>query len=125
MFGLGFSEIIIIAVIAVLFLGPDKLPSALIEVAKFFKNTKNAISNVKESIEQEMNVSDIKKEALAYKQQLLEAQEKLEKVTDTSTLNNGLRSIGDDILADIEKAETKKSAKEIEQPIEKKEEKDV
>jgi len=125
MFGLGFSEIIIIAVIAVLFLGPDKLPSALIEVAKFLKNTKNAISNVKESIEQEMNVSDIKKEALAYKQQLFDAQEKLEKVTNTSKLNAGLRSIGDDILADIENAEIKKSAKEIEQPREKKEEKDV
>ena len=37
MFGMSLPEIIVIAVIAVLFLGPDKLPSAMVEIAKFFK----------------------------------------------------------------------------------------
>ncbi|MDQ1267985.1 MAG: hypothetical protein QG560_628, partial [Campylobacterota bacterium] len=27
MFGMGFTEIVVIAIIAILFLGPDKLPS--------------------------------------------------------------------------------------------------
>jgi sec-independent protein translocase protein TatB len=79
MFGMGFTEILIIAVIAILFLGPDKLPGAMVDIAKFFRNAKNAIGSVKDSLEQEMNVSEIKQEALAYKKQLLEASEKLEK----------------------------------------------
>jgi len=116
MFGLGFSEILIIAIIAILFLGPDKLPSAMVEVAKFFRNAKRTIGNVKDSLEQEMNVADIKEEALAYKKQLLEAQEKLEKVTDTSQITANLTNLGDDILNDIEdvastKQETKPSVK--------------
>ena len=40
MFGMSLPEIIVIAVIAVLFLGPDKLPSAMVEIAKFFKTVK-------------------------------------------------------------------------------------
>jgi len=70
MFGMGFVEILIIAIIAILFLGPDKLPGAMVDIAKFFRSAKNAIGSVKDTLEEEMNVSDIKKEALSYKAQL-------------------------------------------------------
>ena len=83
MFGMGFTEILIIAVIAILFLGPDKLPSAMVEVAKFFRNAKKTIVSVKDSLEEEINVKDIKEEALAYKKELLDASQKLESATDT------------------------------------------
>ena len=105
MFGLGFTEIMIIAVIAILFLGPDKLPSAMVEVAKFFKNVKNTIGTVKDSIEQEINVNEIKEEALAYKKELLDAQEKLSKVTDVKAQ---LTDLSDDIIGDIESEPTPK-----------------
>ncbi len=102
MFGLGFTEIMIIAVIAILFLGPDKLPSAMVEVAKFFKNTKKTINTVKESLEQEMNVSEIKQEALAYKKELLSAQEDLKKATNIPNVAAELTNLSDDIIGDIE-----------------------
>lgn len=73
MFGMGFTEILIIAVIAILFLGPDKLPGAMISVAKFFKSATGTIGDLKDTFEEEMNVSDMKKEALAYKTQLNDA----------------------------------------------------
>ena len=101
MFGLGFTEIMIIAVIAILFLGPDKLPSAMVEVAKFFKNVKSTVGTVKESIEQEMNVSEIKAEALAYKKELLEAQNSVKKVRDIGDLTASLTDLNDDLLGDI------------------------
>ncbi len=73
MFGMGFTEILLIAVIAILFLGPDKLPGAMVDIAKFFRSAKDAISSVQNSFEEEIHVSEIKKEALAYKKQLEEA----------------------------------------------------
>ncbi|MCF6330120.1 MAG: Sec-independent protein translocase protein TatB [Sulfurimonas sp.] len=100
MFGMGFSEILIIAVIAIIFLGPDKLPSAMIEIAKFFKNTKETISSVKDSIEEEIHIKDMKEEALAYKKELLGASNKLKKVTNSSQISSKLTKIGDDILHD-------------------------
>ena len=44
MFGMGFSEVLVIAIIAIIFLGPEKLPDAMVKVAKFFKTVKNAKS---------------------------------------------------------------------------------
>ncbi len=86
MFGMGFSEILIIAVIAILFLGPDKLPSTMVEIAKFFRSVKNTVGSVKQSIEEEMHVADIKQEALAYKEELLNASQTIEKVSDIDAL---------------------------------------
>lgn len=101
MFGMGFTEILFIAVIAILFMGPDKLPGAMVEIAKFFRTVKKTVGDVKDSLEQEMNVSEIKQEALAYKKELLDAGESLNKVTDIKgTIASGLSDLNDDILDD-------------------------
>lgn len=102
MFGMGFTEILIIAVIAILFLGPDKLPSTMVEVAKFFRNAKRTIGSVKDSLEEEMNVKDIKEEALAYKKELLDASNKISDATDTSKIGKSFADLGEDILNDVE-----------------------
>ncbi len=100
MFGLGFTEIIIIAIIAILFLGPDKLPTAMVDVAKFFRSVKKTIGTVKDSIEEEMHVSEMKQEALAYKKELLSASEELNKATDITKVGAQLTNLSDDILGD-------------------------
>lgn len=101
MFGLGFTEIVIIIVVAVLFLGPDKLPSAMVEVAKFFRSAKKTINNVKESLEQEMNIADIKDEALSYKKELLKASEELRQTTDLTQLGSEMAKITNDITKEV------------------------
>lgn len=80
MFGLGFSEILVIAIIAILFLGPEKLPDAMVKGAKFFKSFKNSINDVKSSFEQEMKIQELKEEALTYKKKLDEAATSAKKV---------------------------------------------
>ena len=114
MFGMGFTEILLIAVIAIIFVGPDKLPSMLVDIAKFFRSVKNTIGTVKETIEDEVNITDIKREALAYKQELLDASEDLNKVTDIqSSISSGIAGLNDDILnMDDDKPKTPKADKE-------------
>ena len=102
MFGMGFTEILIIAVIAILFLGPDKLPGAMVDIAKFFRQMKKTVGTVKDSLEEEMNVSEIKQEALAYKKQLLDAQDEIEKVTQLPDVGAKLTDLSDDIIGDTE-----------------------
>ncbi|PTB83787.1 twin-arginine translocase subunit TatB [Sulfurovum lithotrophicum] len=77
MFGIGFTELLLISVIAILFLGPDKLPNALVEMAKFIKGVKRTIGDAKSSLEEEMKIAELKEEALNYKKQLNEATEEL------------------------------------------------
>ena len=80
MFGMGIGEILIIAIIAIIFLGPEKLPEAMVKGAKFFKSFKNSINDVKSSFEQEMKIQELKDEALTYKKKLDEAATSVRKV---------------------------------------------
>lgn len=77
MFGIGFTELLLIAIIAILFLGPDKLPTALVDMAKFIKSVKKTIGEAKSSLEEEMKIAELKEEALSYKKQLDEATNEL------------------------------------------------
>jgi len=78
MFGIGFTELLLIAIIAILFLGPDKLPETMIQIAKFIKGVKKTVGEAKASLEEEMKIADLKEEALNYKRQLDEAASELQ-----------------------------------------------
>jgi len=78
MFGIGFTELMLIAIVAILFLGPDKLPQTLVDIAKFFKSVKRTINDAKSSFEEEIRIADLKKEALEYKAKLEETNHELQ-----------------------------------------------
>jgi len=106
MFGIGFTELLLISIIAILFLGPDKLPETMVQIAKFIKSIKNTVNDAKGALEEEMKVSDLKNEALSYKKQLDSA---------TNTLQ-GFKNID---IEDILNEESKKVPKdEIQKPKE-------
>ncbi|WP_294955142.1 Sec-independent protein translocase protein TatB [Sulfurovum sp.] len=91
MFGIGFTEILLIAIIAILFLGPDKLPEAMVQIAKFIKSVKKTIGDAKSSLDEELRIADLKEEALNYKQQLDSATDEL----------RSFKNIGLDDMQDI------------------------
>jgi len=70
MFGIGFTEILLISIIAILFLGPDKLPETMVQIAKFIKGVKKTVGDAKGALEEEIKIADLKDEALNYKKQL-------------------------------------------------------
>jgi sec-independent protein translocase protein TatB len=78
MFGMGFTEILLIAIVAILFLGPDKLPDAMVKIAKFIRNTKKALTDAKHAIDDELKIAELKQEALGYKEKLEKANEELQ-----------------------------------------------
>jgi len=92
MFGMSFAEIMIIAVIAILFLGPDKLPSTMVQIAKFFKSFKSSINDAKSSFEQEIKIQELKDETLEYKKKLDEAATSVRKTVTFDELNEIKRS---------------------------------
>ncbi len=79
MFGMGFAEIILVVIVAVIFLGPEKLPQAMVDIAKFFRAFKKTISDAKDSLDREIKISEIKQEALSYRKSLEEDANKLTK----------------------------------------------
>ncbi|WOE70949.1 Sec-independent protein translocase protein TatB [Hydrogenimonas thermophila] len=121
MFGMGLSEIFFIIVIAILFLGPDKLPDAMVQIAKFFKSIKRTVNDAKSSFEEELKISELKEEAFRYKKQLDEATQKLERVRsmDITSLDDLTETV-EDVKKSENRLETE--AQEIKEKIEPKRE---
>ena len=108
MFGMGFAEILIIGVIAILFLGPDKLPETMVQIAKFFKSVKTTVASAKNSIEEELHIQEIKDEANSYKQQFVDATNELEKSTGIEDLKDEMHEIQKGIYVDADTPTTPK-----------------
>ena len=114
MFGMGFGEILLVVILAIIFLGPDKLPDALINMAKFFKNVKRHLTEAKDTIDRELNIVEMKKEAMQLKQNMT-------KITDDTKTDfmSSSREVKD-LFADLNKQiedkndeSTKKLGKEL------------
>lgn len=95
MFGMGFTEILVIAVIAILFLGPDKLPQTMIDIARFFRSAKRTLASAKASIEEELHVEDIKREVNSYKDNILDEKAKLTQASGISQLTDEFDTVID------------------------------
>ena len=67
MFGMGFMEIFLVLIVAIIALGPEKLPSAAVDVVKFFKKFKSSLDDAKSTLDKELNISEMKKEAEEFK----------------------------------------------------------
>jgi sec-independent protein translocase protein TatB len=110
MFGMGFTEILVIGVIAILFLGPDKLPEAMIEIAKFIKNVKRTVSSAKNSIENELHVSEMREEMMSYKNELTSASSELDRLSSLDDLQNEINDIKKEVKVDIQEESPTPSA---------------
>jgi sec-independent protein translocase protein TatB len=121
MFGMGLSEIFFIIVIAILFLGPDKLPDAMVQIAKFFRSIKRTVNDARSSLEEELKISELKEEAFKYKKQLDEATKQLERATtaDLTTLDDLTETV-EAVKKSEERLETE--AEEVKEKIEPKRE---
>lgn len=101
MFGMGIGEIFLIVIIAILFLGPDKLPSTMVEIAKFFRQVKGTVSSAKATLEEEMKFADMKQEALNYKKELTDASSELERMTNITEIGTELNVLKSEINLDL------------------------
>lgn len=84
MFGAGIFEILIILIVAVIALGPNKLPQTIVDVVKFFRAFKKTIHEAKETFDKEIQLAELKQEALKYK----------------NTIEDGMKQITQDMKLD-------------------------
>ena len=107
MFGMGFMEIFLVLIVAVMALGPEKLPSAAVDMVKFFKKFKSGLDDAKSTLDNELNISEMKNEADKFKASINEVK--------------GIASIDMDDLTSIEDdddAKPKETAKTVEKKAE-------
>jgi sec-independent protein translocase protein TatB len=117
MFGMGFMEILLIAIVAIIALGPEKLPTAMVEIAKFLKKFKSGIEDAKSTLDNELNVSEMKEEAAKYKAQIEEAKSTLNL---KENLDLGLNDIINEDMKKPEKTDDSKEKVSLKEPKKKK-----
>lgn len=62
MFDIGFWELVLISVVALVVLGPERLPHAIRSVAKFVATAKGMANSVKEELTQELKVQELQEQ---------------------------------------------------------------
>ena len=96
MFEVGFSEIAVIAVIALIVLGPERLPKAARMAGTFLRKARRSFESLKLEVERELEADELKKQfaqiaaapadfANALQQPLAEAKAALEHNVDAAT----------------------------------------
>ncbi|EIZ6319396.1 Sec-independent protein translocase subunit TatB [Campylobacter jejuni] len=98
---MSFGEIIVILVVAILVLGPDKLPEAIVQIAKILKAVKRNIDDAKSSIEKEIRINDLKEEAKKYKDEFSSTNENIRKKLSFEEFDNLKRDILDKTKVDL------------------------
>ncbi|EAL8827896.1 Sec-independent protein translocase subunit TatB, partial [Campylobacter coli] len=94
-------EIIVILIVAILVLGPDKLPEAIVQIAKILKALKRNIDDAKSSIEKEIRINDLKEEAKKYKDEFSSANENIRKKLSFEEFDDLKRDILDKTKVDL------------------------
>jgi sec-independent protein translocase protein TatB len=90
---MGFTEILFIAIIAIIVLGPEKLPDAMVQIGRFVGKIKRMWKDATADIRKEIELEEMKEEMQKYKKQLEELQKKVD--SDVGEINSGLTSLDD------------------------------
>ncbi|HEB8421503.1 TPA: Sec-independent protein translocase subunit TatB [Campylobacter coli] len=98
---MSFGEIIVILIVTILVLGPDKLPEAIVQIAKILKALKRNIDDAKSSIEKEIRINDLKEEAKKYKDEFSSANENIRKKLSFEEFDDLKRDILDKTKVDL------------------------
>jgi len=91
MFDIGFSEIVVIAVVALIVIGPEKLPKTARTLGHLFGRLQRYVSDVKADINREMELSELKK----VQQEVVSAAQGLKETVETAAreVQTGTREI--------------------------------
>ncbi|WP_287912512.1 Sec-independent protein translocase protein TatB [Acinetobacter sp.] len=78
MLDVGFSELLVFGIIALLVLGPDKLPEAARFAAKWYSKFKRAITSVQNDIDRELRLSEFREQMQQEMQKIQELEQKMQ-----------------------------------------------
>lgn len=97
MLNLGMTEILCFAIIALLVLGPEKLPEAARFTAKWYGKFKRFVSNIQNEIDQELRLSEFREEMQKEINRISELETRMQKQLDKLQLERINKEIGQSV----------------------------
>ena len=104
MLNIGMTELLCFSIIALLILGPEKLPEAARFAAKWYGKAKRLISNVQNDIDRELRLSELREQMQAEMQRIHELEEKMR--AQMQELNQNIHDTHEDAVQTSENQKT-------------------
>lgn len=79
MFDIGFSELLMFGALALIVLGPEKLPQAARTAGKWYSKTRRTVANLQAELENELDIAETRKQMQAELVKIREAEENMQK----------------------------------------------
>ena len=78
MFNVGMSELFVFGIIALLVLGPEKLPEAARFVGKWYAKLMHFVNNAQQDIDRELRLSELREQVQQEMQRIAELEQKMQ-----------------------------------------------
>lgn len=101
MFDIGFSEIIVCAVVALIVIGPERMPEAVRTIGLWIGRLKRSMHETRQEIERQIGVEDIRRQL--HNEDIMRSLEKTR-----NEINNELNTVIEHVKADIDAEERSK-----------------
>ena len=104
MFDIGFTEILMIGVVALIVIGPERLPKVARTVGHLYGRMQRYVSDVKSDISREIDIDELKRAGQEFKQSVESSVTDLKQQTtvvddylrdETDTISNAVTSMGE------------------------------
>ncbi|MCC4834365.1 Sec-independent protein translocase protein TatB [Shewanella sp. 1_MG-2023] len=118
--GIGFMELLLIGILGLVVLGPERLPTAVRSISGWIRSLKRMANSVKDELEQELKIeelhADLKKaESKGLSNLSPELQESIDQLKDAAQSVNRPYQV-EDVKKDAPKAESAESSTESSAP---------
>lgn len=105
MFDIGFSELLLFGVIALIVLGPEKLPHAVRTAGRYYAKFRRTLTNLQAEIENELDLAEARKQMQAEITKIRENEADIKKQMDE--LKSNLENLQQSQFNNFEKTATK------------------
>lgn len=116
MFEIGFPELMLIAVVGLLVIGPERLPEALRTLGLWFGRMRRSFTAVKAEIEKEIGMDEVRRqlhnEAVMDEMKRIESEVRGTVVDAQASLNEGIQAADNSIAPPADAADTVAQASE-------------
>lgn len=99
MFDIGFTELVIVAIVGLLVIGPERLPGAIRTGSAWLGRIKRGFNDIKREVEQELHNDAVMQELKSTKDQLEQ---------ETATLSSGFKEASEQLNAPADETENTK-----------------
>jgi sec-independent protein translocase protein TatB len=117
MFDMGFTEVVLIGIVALVVIGPERLPSVAITVGKYVGRLKRFVTNVRTDVESEFKTDEIRKLLAAQQEELSSLKDVVSEAKKGLDMSGVAKSIDDSMSSVLGTSETEKPV-ELESTLE-------